>query len=269
LFCLYGRFREQLHGGHTVKGKSIRNLDHPTQLAPMPGPEAKVPTTRFRWRWLLYLGAAVLFLGAAKYFQVQELLLQALDWVRKLGPWGPVIFVGVYIVATVLLIPGSVLTLGAGAVFGLVPGTLLVSVASTLAATSAFLLGRYCARAAVARRIEQNERFTAIDRAVAAEGWKIVFLTRLSPVFPYTLLNYAFGLTQVKLGHYILASWIGMLPPTVLVVYLGSLANVSATQRVQTAGEWTLYAVGFLSTLGVTILVTRIARRALARTVGD
>jgi uncharacterized membrane protein YdjX (TVP38/TMEM64 family) len=88
-------------------------------------------------------------------------------------------------------------------------------------------------------------------------------------VFPYTLLNYAFGLTQVKLGHYILASWIGMLPATALVVYMGSLANVSATQRVRTPGEWALYGVGLLATLGVTILVTRIARKALARTVGD
>jgi uncharacterized membrane protein YdjX (TVP38/TMEM64 family) len=103
-----------------------------------------------------------------------------------------------------------------------------------------FLIGRYLARAVVARKLEGNERFAAIDRAVAAEGWKVVFLTRLSPVFPFTLLNYAFGLTQVNLGHYVLASWIGMLPGTMMYVYLGTLACVSAGQhdRTQPSGRF-------------------------------
>jgi uncharacterized membrane protein YdjX (TVP38/TMEM64 family) len=170
------------------------------QLTTMSTPETNTAPTGFRWKWLLYLGAVIVLIAAARYFNVQDLLKQALDWVGRLGPWGPAIFIAIYVVATVLLIPGSVLTLGAGAVFGLIRGTLIVSVASTLAATAAFLIGRYLARAAVARKIEGNEKFAAIDRAVAAEGWKVVFLTRLSPVFPFTLLNYAFGLTQVKLG---------------------------------------------------------------------
>jgi len=237
------------------------------QVTAMPTPETNAAPTGFRWKWLLYLGAVILLLAAAKYFNVQDLLKQALDWVGRLGPWGPVIFIAIYVAATVLLIPGSVLTLGAGAVFGLIRGTLIVSVASTLAATCAFLIGRYLARAAVARKIEGNEKFAAIDRAVAAEGWKVVLLTRLSPLFPFTLLNYAFGLTQVKLGHYVLASWIGMLPGTVMYVYLGSLANVSAGQRARTLAEWALYGVGLLATIGVTIFVTRIARKALSKTI--
>ena len=233
----------------------------------MSTPDTNAAPTGFRWKWLLYLGAVVLLFAAAKYFNVQELLKQALDWVGRLGPWGPAIFIAIYVAATVLLIPGSVLTLGAGAVFGLIRGTLIVSVASTLAATAAFLIGRYLARAAVARKIEGNDKFVAIDRAVAAEGWKVVFLTRLSPVFPFTLLNYAFGLTQVKLGHYVLASWIGMLPGTVMYVYLGSLANVSATQRARTPAEWALYGVGLLATVVVTIFVTRIAKQALSKKI--
>jgi uncharacterized membrane protein YdjX (TVP38/TMEM64 family) len=237
------------------------------QLTAMPTPETNAAPTGFRWKWLLYLGAVIVLLAAARYFNVQGLLKQALDWVGRLGPWGPAIFIAIYVAATVLLIPGSVLTLGAGAAFGLIRGTLIVSVASTLAATAAFLIGRYLARAAVARKIEGNEKFAAIDRAVAAEGWKVVFLTRLSPVFPFTLLNYAFGLTQVKLGHYVLASWIGMLPGTVMYVYLGSLANVGAGQRARTPAEWVLYAVGLLATIGVTIFVTRIARKALSKTI--
>jgi len=219
----------------------------------------------FRWNWLLYLGTVIVLLAAARYFRVQDFLKQALDWVGTLGPWGPAIFAGIYVVSTVLLIPGSVLTLGAGAVFGLGRGLVLVSAASTIAATVAFLIGRYLARDVVARKIEGNERFGAIDRAVAAEGWKIVLLTRLSPAFPFTLLNYAFGLTQVKLGHYVLASWVGMLPGTVMYVYLGSLAQAATVERVRTPGEWALYGVGLLATITVTVLVTRIARRALNR----
>lgn len=220
-----------------------------------------------RWKWLLYLAGGVAVLAAARYFQAQRLLQQVLDWIGTLGPWGPILFIGIYVVATVLLIPGSVLTLGAGAVFGVVRGSLYVSIASTVGATCAFLVGRYLARQAVARRIEGNERFVALDQAVANEGWKIVGLTRLSPVFPFTLLNYAFGLTQVKLTHFIVASWIGMMPGTLMYVYLGSLAKAAAGERTRTTGEWVLYGVGLLATIGVTVVVTRIARQALAQRI--
>ena len=199
---------------------------------------------------------------ALKYLHVQDLLKAALDWIGKLGPWGPVIFVGLYVVATVLFIPGSVLTLGAGAVFGVALGSVCVSISATLGATAAFLVGRYLARDAIARKIEKNQKFATIDRAVADEGWKIVLLTRLSPVFPFTLLNYAFGLTRVKLSHYVLASWIGMIPGTVMYVYLGSLVNVGAGHRQRTTGEWILYGVGLLATVAVTVFVTRLARNA-------
>lgn len=223
----------------------------------------------FRWKWLLYLVAAVALAVAAKYFHVQGILKQTLDWVGQLGSWGVVIFIVIYVVATVLFIPGSVLTLGAGAVFGVVRGSVYVSIASTLGATAAFLVGRYLARDAIARKIEGNARFAAIDKAVANEGWKIVGLTRLSPVFPFTLLNYAFGLTRVKLGHYVLASWIGMLPGTVMYVYLGSLAKAASGERTRTTGEWVLYGVGLLATVVVTIFVTRIAKKALAEKIAE
>src|SRR4029077_5117118 len=205
----------------------------------------------------------------AKYLHVQDLLKAALDWIGKLGPWGPVIFVGLYVVATVLFVPGSVLTLGAGAVVGVVLGSVYVSISATLGATAAFLVGRYLARNAIARKIEKSEKFATIDRAVADEGWKIVFLTRLSPVFPFTLLNYAFGLTRVKLSHYVLASWLGMIPGTVMYVYLGSLVNVGAGHRQRTTGEWVLYGVGLLATVAVTVFVTRLARKALAKKIGS
>jgi pyruvate/2-oxoglutarate dehydrogenase complex dihydrolipoamide dehydrogenase (E3) component/uncharacterized membrane protein YdjX (TVP38/TMEM64 family) len=205
---------------------------------------------------------------ALKYLHIQDLLKAALDWIGKLGPWGPVTFIGLYVVATVLFLPGSVLTLGAGAVFGVAFGSVYVSISATLGAMAAFLVGRYLARDAIVRKIEKNEKFATIDRAVAQEGWKIVLLTRLSPVFPFTLLNYAFGLTRVKLSHYVLASWIGMIPGTVMYVYLGSLVNVGAGHRQRTTGEWILYGVGLLATVIVTVFVTRVAREALAKKIG-
>src|SRR5438105_10495926 len=240
----------------------------PETAAVAPSPEVH-SGTRAHWRWVLYATAGVAILLALKYFHVQDLLKSALDWIGKLGPWGPVIFIGIYVVATVLFIPGSVLTLGAGAVFGVGLGSVCVSISATLGATAAFLVGRYLARDAIARKIEKNEKFSTIDRAVADEGWKIVLLTRLSPVFPFTLLNYAFGLTRVRLSHYVLASWIGMMPGTVMYVYLGSLVNVSAGHRQRTVGEWVLYGVGLLATIAVTVFVTRVAKKALAKKISS
>lgn len=220
-----------------------------------------------RWKWLLYLVVAIALIGAAKYFHVQDLLKQVLGWVGGLGPWGAVLFITIYVVATVLFIPGSVLTLGAGAVFGVGWGSIYVSIASTLGATCAFLVGRYLARDAIGRKIAGNARFAAIDKAVANEGWKIVGLTRLSPIFPFTLLNYAFGLTQVSLRDFVLASWIGMMPGTVMYVYLGSLAQAASSERTRSTGEWALYGVGLLATVIVTVFVTRIAKQALAQRI--
>jgi uncharacterized membrane protein YdjX (TVP38/TMEM64 family) len=236
----------------------------PTPLSP-PSPAA----SGFRWKWLLYAVVAAALLVATRYFNVQDLLKQALAWVGGLGLWGVVLFIAIYVVATVFFVPGSVLTLGAGAVFGVLWGSVYVSIAATLGATCAFLVGRYLARDAIARKIEGNERFAAIDRAVANDGWKIVGLTRLSPVFPFTLLNYAFGLTRVKLSHYVLASWIGMMPGTVMYVYLGSLAKAASGERTRTAGEWALYGVGLLATVVVTVFVTRIARQALTKRIAS
>jgi len=227
------------------------------------------PAWRSRAKVALWVAAALAVVVAGRYLDAPALLRAALDWIRDLGPWGPAIFLLLYIAATVLLLPGSVLTLGAGAVFGLVKGAVLVSIAATLGATAAFLVGRYLAREWVAAKVEQYPRFATIDRAVAREGWKIVGLTRLSPVFPFNLLNYAFGLTRVSLRDYFFASWIGMMPGTVMYVYVGSLAGDLATlgagSRARSPAEWALYGVGLLATVAVTVYITRLARQALAR----
>ena len=210
----------------------------------------------------------VFLVVAAELFDLQRILHDALTWISGLGVLGPILFAGLYILACVLSLPGFILTLGAGAVFGVITGFIAVSIGSTLGAACAFLIGRYLARDLVAARIVGNEKFKAVDEAVGREGWKIVLLTRLSPVFPFNLLNYAFGLTKVSLKHYFFASWLGMIPGTVMYVYIGSLAgdlaSLGGAERARTTGEWVLYGIGLLATLLVTVFVTRLARRTLS-----
>ena len=236
---------------------------------------ARKPTHNSRRSMLGKAIAALLLLAglvvAARFLGVQELLRAALEWVAGLGALGILVFIVLYVVATVLFLPGVILTLGAGALFGVLKGSIIVSVAATLGAACAFLVGRYLARDWVAARIAGNPRFQAIDQAVAREGWKIVGLTRLSPVFPFNLLNYAFGLTSVSLRHYFWASWIGMLPGTVMYVYLGSLvgdlALIGVEERSRSTAEWALYLIGLVATVTVTVYVTRLARAALDKKV--
>jgi len=218
------------------------------------------------------LGAVAFFIGL-RAIDAPTHLTHALEWIAGLGPLGPILFVLLYIVATVAFLPGSILTLGAGAVFGVVQGTIYVSIASTLGATAAFLVGKYLARDWVSKKLEAFPKFKAVDEAVAEGGWRVVGLIRLSPAFPFNLLNYAFGLTQVKLRDYIIASWAGMLPGTIMYVYVGSLAGDLATLgaggRAKSPAEWALYGVGLLATVGVTIYVTKIARKALQEKIDE
>lgn len=202
---------------------------------------------------------------------VKAYLARLLQAVESVGPWGPVLLAGAFIVASVLFLPGSILTLGAGFLFGIVRGTIAVSVGSVLGATAAFLVGRTLLRRSIEKRIAANSRFQAIDRAVGKEGFKIVLLLRLSPVFPFNLLNYALGLTDIRLGQYVLASWIGMLPGTLMYVYLGSalksLADVAAGAPKGGAPQTVFFVVGLVMTVVATVVITRIARRALSKAV--
>ena len=202
----------------------------------------------------------------SRFFDIRGVIDSSLNWIEGQGALGALSYVLLYIVACVFLLPGSLLTLGAGAIYGLFKGFLLCSAASTLGACAAFLVGRYVARDWVATKISANPKFKAIDEAVAQEGWKIVFLTRLTPVLPFNLQNYAYGLTKVSFGQYFLASWIGMMPGTVLYVYLGYIGG-SATESGTTPAQWAMRVVGLLATIIVTVFVTRIARKALSKAV--
>jgi uncharacterized membrane protein YdjX (TVP38/TMEM64 family) len=194
-------------------------------------------------------------------------------WVRSLGVLGPLVFIAVYALAVVAFAPGSALTVAAGVIFGVAQGTLYVFVAATLGASAAFLVARYLARGAVERRLAGNKRFTAIDRAVGEQGRKIVFLLRLSPVFPFNLLNYALGLTRVRFVDYFVAC-AGMLPGTLLFVYSGSLvrnAAVAAGSGGQGAALKDLvpWIVGLAIAILVVRIVTRTARRYLDEATGE
>lgn len=188
-------------------------------------------------------------------------------WVEGLGALGPLAFVAGYTAATVALIPGSVLTLAAGALFGIVWGTVYSLAGATLGATAAFLVSRHLARERVERRLGRDPRVERIDRAIGREGLRIVFLLRLSPALPFVLLNYALGLTRVSLRDYLVAS-AGMIPGTLLYVYNGRLIGEIATLGSGAApargpGYYLVLLLGLLATLAVTVWVTRLARRAL------
>ena len=228
--------------------------------------------TKNKKRKALALAIAVL-IALIFILPVQTWIVDALKWTQGLGALGPFFVIAFYIVACVLFLPGSVLTLGAGFIFKLFVGTITVSIGSTLGACAAFLIGRTFGRKWIAKKIEGNEKFTAIDNAVGKQGFKVVLLTRLSPVFPFNLLNYAFGLTKVDFKKYALASWIGMLPGTVMCVYLGaglrSLTDV-ATGKIETGKTGQLFFwLGMLATIAVTILITYFAKKELKQAVGE
>jgi uncharacterized membrane protein YdjX (TVP38/TMEM64 family) len=190
-----------------------------------------------------------------------------LEWVQRAGLWGALLFGLAFIPAAVLLVPASVLTLGAGFVFGVAKGTVIVSLGSTAGAAAAFIVARTAGHDWVVGRLARYPAVDAIGRAVESEAFKVVLLTRLSPLFPFNLLNYAFGLSSVPLKTYLLASWIGMLPGTLMYIYLGSAAQsvaalLSGDLR-RTPGQQAMFAAGLVATVAVTTIVTRAARRVL------
>ncbi len=213
-------------------------------------------------------------LAGARFFPLADWVLGFISWARSAGSAGLLAYFLFYMVGVVLFLPGSLLTMGSGFIYGPIRGILLVSPASVIGATIAFLVARFFAREWVARRIATHPKFAAIDEAVGTRGFYIVFLLRLSPVVPFNMLNYALGLTRVKLRDYVVASFLGMLPGTFLVVYLGSLiinaAQLLSGQRPE-AGPWgqIFFLAGLVATAIVTALITRISRRALNRALQD
>jgi uncharacterized membrane protein YdjX (TVP38/TMEM64 family) len=181
-----------------------------------------------KWSLLLLAGAAA---ATTAYF------LPILDWIaaaqtriETFGAWGPALYVALYILFTLALIPGSALTFTAGLLYGTAVGTAISLSASTAAACLAFLVSRYLLRDRLARRFSSSPRFRALDRAVERDAWKVVILMRLSPAFPYVLLNYAFGLTRVRLTTFAFFTLVGMIPATLFLVSTASALGDAADE---------------------------------------
>jgi uncharacterized membrane protein YdjX (TVP38/TMEM64 family) len=238
-------------------------VTHPSRAGADPAEKSSAR----RWLALLLIAAALVLLLLVGR-ELARLVPRFAGWVQSLGTLAPIGFLLGYVLGTVLFVPGSVLTLVAGAVFGLVGGTAIAFGGATLGATLAFLIARYLARERVERRIARDPRFKALDSSIRARGGRIAFLLRLSPVFPFNLLNYALGLTSIRLIDFLLAS-VGMLPGTVLYVYsgkvLGDVARAaSGAAPPRGAPYYLLLGLGLAATLAVTLVVTRLAKRALS-----
>jgi uncharacterized membrane protein YdjX (TVP38/TMEM64 family) len=219
-------------------------------------------------RRILVIGLVAAGLVAAAY------TLPVADWVtilaeraRNTGPLGVALFFAAYVVSTVAVLPGSILTLAAGFAYGPVWGVAIASPSSVAGATCAFLLGRTLLRDWAEARVGESARVRAIDAAVGREGFKIVFLLRLSPIIPFNALNYALSLSRVPLRTYVLASFVGMLPGTAMWIYLGSLAPTVAELSSAGSGGGTtrtvLYVTGLAATVAAAVIGARAARRAL------
>lgn len=223
-------------------------------------------------RFLLGAGLAAGVVALWWLLPVQRWSTALAGRVHDAGLPGVALFIAVYVVAEVALLPGSLLTMAAGFAYGPVGGLLVASPASVLAATTAFLLGRTILRGWIQRKIARSPKARALDRALARNSFKLILLLRLSPLIPFNLLNYALGLSDASLGRYVAASFVGMLPGTWLYVYLGSLATTAAGLSEASRGggpeRLVLTIAGLAATLVAVVLATRAARRALEQELG-
>ncbi len=211
---------------------------------------------------------------AAVFFPVADGIVGLVHWMRGAGLEGALTYIVVFAVAAVLMVPGGLLTIGAGMAYGPLWGTVLASPASVLGATLAFILGRTVLRDILARRLAADPRFGAVHAAIGRHGLRIVLLLRLSPILPYNVLNYALGASSITLRDYVLGSFVGMLPGALLYAYLGSLIGDVASLSTVDASDvrWARHALavlGLTATLFVSVFVTRVARRALAAEIAE
>ncbi|MBI3838643.1 MAG: TVP38/TMEM64 family protein [Planctomycetia bacterium] len=225
----------------------------------------------------LRIVAALLVLAAVcsamALLPVRDYVRELLGWMEGLGFWGPMLLVAAYVLACLFCIPGFLLSVGAGFLFGVVVGTITVSIGSVLGASAAFLVGRMLGLDTLKQMIAGYPKFAAIDRAVGREGFKIVLLARLSPVIPFNFLNYALALSPVRLRDVVLASWIGMFPATLTYVYIGStladLAELGDKTSEYATTRHVFLALGLAATILLTVSVTRMARKALGEADGE
>jgi uncharacterized membrane protein YdjX (TVP38/TMEM64 family) len=219
------------------------------------------------WKWIGLAALLIALSAAAAFLPVKEWVKVFSEWVQTLGALGVVVFIAVYALATVLFLPGWIFTVAAGLIFGVVGGTAVALAGAIIGSTLAFLCGRYLVRERVKAATKGNRKFAAIDDAIGAQGWKIVGLLRLSPLIPFNLSNYFYGVTAVAFWPYVLASAIGMLPGTLLYAYLGGAGKATLSgSGDQSPLKYVFLGVGLVATVIVTVIVSRTAKKALAKT---
>ena len=219
------------------------------------------------WKWIVLVLIVAALIVASVLLPVKDWIRSFINWVQQLGPLGVVIFIAAYAVATVLFLPGWIFTVGAGLVYGVVGGTLVALTGAVIGATLAFIVARYFVRKNIEDYAKKNPRFQAIDEAIGKNGWKIIGLLRLSPLIPFNLSNYFYGITAVSLKAYVAISAVGMIPGTLLYAYLGAIgkAGISGEKTQHSSAQYILLGVGLIATIAVTVLVSRIAKNALKK----
>ncbi|MBA7614889.1 TVP38/TMEM64 family membrane protein [subsurface metagenome] len=217
------------------------------------------------WRPIVLAVILISFMVLAKVFNLGSRLGELREWILSLGTFGPLVYVLIYIVAVVFAIPGSVITVLGGVLFGSVVGVASVSVGSTIGASLAFLVSRHFARGAISQKFARNKKFHHLDQLTEEHGAIIVAITRLVPLFPFNLLNYGFGLTRVPFWTYVFWSWICMLPGTILyVVGADAVATAISERRI----PWVMVIILVVIGVIITFLV-RQARKKLKTDEGQ
>jgi uncharacterized membrane protein YdjX (TVP38/TMEM64 family) len=195
-----------------------------------------------------------------------EFLHHSMEWIEQSGWVGVVWFVVLYTLTCVIFLPGSVLSVGAGAVYGFWFSTALVTISSTVGAVVNFLTSRYLARSWMQRNLGHSARFRALEKAVSTEGWRMILISRMSPIVPHSLVSYAAGLIRISFWRFTLASFVGFLPQSAAYTYVGAMVGKALQTSAGAAPHdpvlWTFYCLGLVATLAVTVLTTRIARRS-------
>ncbi len=218
---------------------------------------------RSKWK-LIAAGAGAVALVAAWHFLPLRVWFKTIEtWTDGLGGFGPILYGLLYLVAEILMVPGAILMIGAGYLFGTTVGMAVVWPAATLAAAISFLVARHLAREKVERLARRHRKFKALDGAIGEGGWQVVALLRFSPIVPFGLSNYLYGLSKVRIVPYITATAFGMLPGAFLYVYLGATGQSLGRGEHFTAMHWVLIGVGLVATAAVSVYLARVAQRRL------
>jgi uncharacterized membrane protein YdjX (TVP38/TMEM64 family) len=228
---------------------------------------SRFPVVKKYNKWIVVALIVVALSLPAAVLPVKEWIREFVDRVQGMGVIGVIVFILAYAVATILFVPGWIFTVSSGLIYGTFAGTLIALTGAVIGASMAFLIARYFVRRRIEDVTKTNRRFAAIDEAIGKSGWKIVGLLRLSPLSPFNVSNYFYGITSISFAAYVIVSAIGMLPGTLLYAYLGAIGQTRIVGGSIGHNKWqgVLLGVGLIATVTVTLLVSRIAKNALRK----